>query len=175
MRTNNTSENHGNILLPLLPVLLIAVLMTGCIPLGPRPGWEQVVARRVEPDNRVTEQIVGVTTEHHWMMLVAPDGPELNYDLSDTWRFYLVNAGGHRQPLPFLKKRGHNVNPWDLMAPIPHTKLWVAKLSAGSEHGRHNFRVICFDAKGIVTDAKLDYPDYGEFTFDSENHILTTK
>jgi hypothetical protein len=177
MRANKTPKSDGNISLYLLPALLITTLMTGCIPLGPRTGGEKVVASRVEADNRVTEQIVGVPTEHHWMMLVAPDGLELNYDLSDTWRYYLKDVDGHRQPLPFFKKREHNVNPWSLMAPISHTNLWVAEIDTGSfsrvEHGHYDCRVICFNAKGIVTDVTLDYPEYGKFKFDSENHVLT--
>jgi hypothetical protein len=159
--------------------MLVAGLMTGCVPLGSKLGKEEVVASRLGPHGGVTERIVGVPTEHHWMLLVAPDGPELNYILSETWRFYLVGADGQREYLHFLKKRGGNVVPWNLIAPISHTNLWVAMIETGSlkrvEQSHYDSRVICFDAKGIISEGALDYPEYGTFHFDSESHILTYK
>ena len=177
IEANRKPTTEGNTQVCLFLLLLVVVLITGCIPLGPRKGREQVVASRSGPDESANEKIVGVPTEHHWMLLIAPDGPEMNYVLSETWRFYLVVADGRRHSLPFLKQRGNNPNPWRLLAPISHTNLWVVELYTGSlnrvEHGHHDARVICFNAQKIVTDAKLDYPEDGEFKFDTENHILT--
>ena len=159
--------------------LLIAVLATGCVPLGPKLGREEVVASRINSDGQVAEQIIGVPTEHHWMMLIAPDGPELNTVLSETWRFYLAGADERRQPLRFLKRREGNIVPWYLIAPVSHTNLWIGVIGTGSlkrvERGHFDYRVICFTAKRITSEETLDYPEYGQFHFDSENHILTYK
>lgn len=161
----------------ILPVLLIAVLALGCVPLGPRLGREEVVASRINSDGHLVERVIGVPTEHHWMMLVSPDGPEFNTVLSETWRFYLEDTNGQREPLRFLQQRGGNVMPWYLIAPISHTNLWIGVIGTGSdervEHGHFDYRVICFNAKAITSEVTLDYPDYGEFHFDSEKHILT--
>ena len=164
---------HRNFLAGLLPALLMAILATGCIPLGPRVGKERVMAKRIESDKGISEQIVGVPTEHHWALLVTPEGPELNYITSVTWRFYLTDTNGHREPLPFLKKRD-DLYPfaWPLIAPIAHTNLWIAGEQV-YKHGQSDFRVICFNAKRIVSDNKLEYPDEGRFSYDSENHVLT--
>jgi len=173
MQTSKTLEQNRKPVLCLLHALLIAILATGCIPLGPRVGKERVMAKRTELNKGSSEQIVGVPTEHHWALLVTPEGPELNYVLSVTWRFYLTDSNGHREPLPFLKRRD-DLYPiaWPLIAPIAHTNLWIAGEQV-YKHGQSDFRVICFNAKRIVSDNKLEYPDEGRFSYDSENHVLT--
>lgn len=161
----------------LVAVLVFATLITGCIPLGSRLGREEIVAGRFNADGHTGEQVIGVPTEHHWMMLVAPDGPELNTILSETWRFYLVGTNGQHKALRFLRRRGGNVMPWCLIASVSHTNLWIAVIGTGSqkrvEHGHFDYRVICFTESGITSEETLDYPEYGEFNFDSENHTLT--
>jgi len=163
----------------LITALLIEALVVGCVPLGVTTGKEQVITSRTNSNGRVVEQIVGLPTEHHWMMLIAPDGPELNTVLSETWRFYLIGSDGKRELIRFLQQKGHNAPPWHLIAPIPHTNLWIGVIYAGSlnnvEKGHFDYRVICFTSKRIVSEKTLDYPDYGEFNFDSEKHILTYK
>jgi hypothetical protein len=163
----------------LLTALLIEVLVVGCVPLGFTTGKEQVTAIKTNSDGRVAEQIIGVPTEHHWMMLFAPDGPELNTVLSETWRFYLVGSDGQRESLRFLQKRGHNAPPWRLIAPVSHTNVWIGVIGTGSlkrvEQGHFDYRVICFTSKRITSETTLDYPEYGEFNFDSDKHILTYK
>ena len=163
----------------LCSTLLVAVLTVGCIPLGPKLGREQVVASRIGPDGQAAERIISVPTEHHWMLLVTPEGPELNHVMSETWRFYLAGTDQRRERLRFLKRRGGNVMPWAIVAPISHTNLWIAAIYTGSlrrvEHGHYDFRVVCFNAKRIASEETLDYPEYGTFQFDSETHILTYK
>lgn len=154
---------------------LTTLLGAGCIPLGNRRGPEQVVAQRTQPDGGVTEQIVAAPTEHHWCLFFTPEGPELNYVLSETWRFYLAGADGRREPIHFLRKRGGTGNPWELIAPIPQTNLWIAVLYTGSlrrvEHGHYDYRVICFSPKRIISDHTLDY--HGRFLFNPGNGVLT--
>ena len=163
----------------LVTLLLITVVTTGCVPLGPRSGKEEIVAKRINPGGEVAEQIIGAPTEHHWMMLVAPDGPEFNTVLSETWRFYLVGTNGQRESLGFLRQRGGNVMPWYLIAPVSYTNLWIGVIGIGSlkrvEQGHFDYRVICFTARGITSEKTLDYPEYGTFQFDSESHTLTYK
>lgn len=150
----------------------MAVLTTGCIYLGPR-SYEEVVASRLNHDGTVVEQIRSVHTQQHWMMPIAPDGPELNTTLNDgTWKYYLVDAKGNRQQLPFLKR--HDYNGFLLFTPILNTNLWSGVDDAGmgmSDH--HNVRLFCFTVKGIVSEKTFDVPDYTEFHFDSERHLFT--
>jgi hypothetical protein len=163
----------------LATILLVAALTNGCVPLGPRSGKEEIVAKRINPGGEVAEQIIGVPTEHHWMMLIAPDGPEFNTVLSETWRFYLIGANGERESLGFLRQRGGNVMPWNLIAPVAHTNLWIGVIGTGSpkrvEQRYFDYRVICFTPRGIISEKMLDPPEYGTFQFDSESHTLTYK
>jgi hypothetical protein len=162
---------------PLSNVLLVSLalmLSAGCIPLGPRHGQERVVATRTPTTGQVSETIIAVPTEHHWMLLVAPDGPELDYVLSETWRYYLMGPSGSRSPLRFLKHRGFR--PWDRLEPIPDEDLWIAERDTSSwsrlEENHHDYRVICFDAKGARTDKPLDFAESGSLEFDQETHTF---
>ena len=165
-------------LLNALLLSVVTMVSAGCIPLGPRRGQEQFIASRgdVEPGPGRKERIVAVPIEYHWMLLIAPDGPQANYVLSETWRYYLVNPDGSRFALPFLKHKGDNINPWGMLEPIPKTDLWIAGEYTGSsrreEHGHYDFRVICFNAKGIKTDKRLDFPDDGTFELEPDRHVL---
>jgi hypothetical protein len=90
----------------LLNALLLSVVTTlsaGCLPLGPRRGQEQFIASRgdIEPGPAKKERTIAVPIEHHWMLPVAPDGPELNYVLSETWRYYLVTPDDSLSRSPF--------------------------------------------------------------------------
>jgi hypothetical protein len=133
-----------------------------------------VVATRSLETGETSERIIAAPTEHHWMLLVAPDGPELNYVLNETWQYYLVGPDGRRVPLGFLKH--HGFSPWDRLQPVSNTDLWIAERYTGSlgriEHGHHDFRVICFEDKGVKTDKQLDFPEDGKLEFNSKDHIF---
>ena len=161
-------------LLNALLVLVTVLLSTGCFPLGPRRGQERVIATRTLGTGGTCEKIVAAPTEHHWMLLIAPDGPELNYVLSETWRYYYVGPDARRVSLHFLKHRGFD--PWERLHPLANTDLWVAERYTGSlgrlEHGHNDYRVICFAPTGVRTDKKLDFPENGELSFNSDTHMF---
>ena len=158
-------------------ILALAGFVTGCFPLGSTLGKEQLVAKRSGPDGQEVERVVGVPTEHHWMLLVAPDGPEFNYVLNETWRFYLVGADGQRREIPCLKKKSNSPSPWEIVAPVSNTKLWVALeyIDHAKDAGHYDYRVICFTPAGVASDEMLDTPGYGEWNFDATNHALIHK
>jgi len=67
--------------------------------------------------------------------------------------------------------------PWNLIAPVSETNLWIAVIYTdslkGVERGHYNYRVVCFTSKGVRSEEVLDYPEYGEFHFDPASHTLT--
>ncbi len=146
------------------------LLLSGCIiPRGSKTLPEQVVNARTNETGEIVERLVGVPTAHHVIMPVTPEGPELDYVNNYSWRYYLDVSGAPRKELRFLRSDSGGGQPWEVLAPVPGTNLWVGAISTGAlENHPYRHRVICFNASKIAASEQISFPRYGRLHFDGE-------
>jgi hypothetical protein len=141
-------------------------------------GKESVVGVRTNSNGQVEEQIVAVPTENHDFMPVTTEGVEFDNIGSETWRFYLQGVDGQRKELRFLKTRDSGM-PWQLIAPLSRTNLWVIVEERGTlrgeEKGKWNYRVRCFNRDAITDKRVVAFPADGKFRFDRDTDLIVYK
>lgn len=162
-------------------LLLCLMFQTGCIqiPIGSKVGRESVVGVRTNSEGQISEQIFAVPTENHVFMPFSPEGMQLNYVASETWRFYLQGEDGERKVLRFLQAKAGFAMPWDLVAPLSSTNLWIAVKYDGSsrqvEQHKYLYRLVYFNPIQKTEERLLTYPDLGTFEFDHDKRLLLYK
>jgi hypothetical protein len=154
------------------------VFVTGCvaIPRGNEVGQAELVSFRTNSEGRLTQRIVTVPTYHHVFMPFSAEGMQIDYVNGATWRYYLQAEDQERAELHFLQMKGANATPpWDLVAPVSTTNLWVAVMYIGSSHdGEHKwpYRIICFNRRKVMSKRIITPSEYGHFHFDTNRNQL---
>ncbi len=158
--------------LPLLPALL-----TGCIvvPTGFK-SQERVLAKRVDANQKVVEQICEKNTDLNLWMSFTPEGPQTLHERVGR-AYYLEVPSRKPTRLKFLEGLGPTY--WSRGAALSGTNLWVvvghdqkSKNRPDGGQGSYPLKLAVFDAHGVIRTRSF-FSSLAQFDLDTDNQLLT--